>query len=169
MRNLYIGEDLVSDTGFRRLNEKSVRAKMIEGILSLCAYAIIILVLFYCTSKWEWPKWIIGVTMCLSLLSIPFHLYFLPKWEYRIWRYRISETSIEIIKGFLFKRKILIPMVKVQHVDAKQGPILKRYHLYTIVLSTAAGSHEIPGVSEETADEIRREIEMYARLDDEQV
>ncbi|AKO95079.1 hypothetical protein BEH_12720 [Priestia filamentosa] len=142
---------------------------MIEGILSLGVYAIIILVLFYCTSKWEWPKWIIGVTVCVSLLSIPFHLYFLPKWEYRIWRYRISETSIEIIKGFLFKRKILIPMVKVQHVDAKQGPILKKYRLYTIVLSTAAGSHEIPGVSEETADKIRGEIEMYARLDDEQV
>ena len=59
-------------------------------------------------------------------------------------------------------------MGKVQHIDAKQS-YFKRYHLYTLTLSTAAGSHHIPGLAEETADSIRKEIEIYARLYDEQV
>jgi membrane protein YdbS with pleckstrin-like domain len=90
-------------------------------------------------------------------------------WRYRIWRYKINETSIQIQKGILFKTKILIPMGKVQHVGAKQGPILKKYQLYSVTFATAAGSHDIPGLSEETADSIRKEIEIHARLDDEQV
>lgn len=154
---------------FKRLDEKVIAARKMEGVISLFVYVAINLILLYCTFTFHWPKWIVIITTCLVIISLPFELYLIPIWRYRIWRYKISETSIQIQKGILFKKQILIPMGKVQHIDAKQGPILKKYHLYTITLSTAAGSHHIPGLTEETADSIRKEIELYARLDDEQV
>ncbi|MCW1239958.1 MULTISPECIES: PH domain-containing protein [Bacillus] len=154
---------------FKRLDKKVIAARKVEGIISLFVYTVIIVTLLYCTFTFHWPEWIVIITTCLAIISLPFELYWAPMWRYRIWRYKINETSIQIQKGILFKRKILIPMGKVQHIDAKQGPILKRYHLYTLMLSTAAGSHHIPGLAEETADSIRKEIEIYARLYDEQV
>lgn len=163
------GDEIVGASKFKRLNKKVIAARKMEGIISLFVYIVIIVTLLYCTFIFHWPEWIVIITTCLAIISLPFELYWAPMWRYRIWRYKINETSIQIQKGILFKRKILIPMGKVQHIDAKQGPILKRYHLYTLTLSTAAGSHHIPGLAEETADSIRKEIEIYARLYDEQV
>ena len=110
---------------FKRLNKKVIAARKMEGIISLFVYIVIIVTLLYCTFIFHWPEWIVIITTCLAIISLPFELYWAPMWRYRIWRYKINETSIQIQKGILFKRKILIPMGKVQHIDAKQGPILK--------------------------------------------
>lgn len=159
----------MSNDQFKRLDPKIMAAKKQEGVITLFVYGLICLALLYCTVQWDWPMWIFVVAISLTIASAPFDIYFVPRWTYQRWRYCISETSIQIEKGIFFKRKILIPMGKIQHVDAKQGPILKKYGLSTVILSTAAGSHEIPGLAEETADSIRKEIERHVRLDDEQV
>ncbi|ATH92716.1 PH domain-containing protein [Bacillus glycinifermentans] len=153
----------------QKLDKKIVAARKLEGVITLSVYTCVILALLYCTLTFGWPTWILAGASCLAVASVPFELYLLPRWKYRLWRYRISELSIQIHKGIFFKRKVLIPMGKVQHVEAKQGPILKKYNLYTITLSTAAGSHEIRGLAEGTAESIRQDIEAYARLSDEQV
>ncbi|KTD85181.1 PH domain-containing protein [Paenibacillus etheri] len=159
----------MNNTDFLRLDEKVIAARKLEGIISACVYAAIVLALIYCTFAFQWPKWIVMLITGIMIVSIPFELYWIPMWKYRIWRYKVNETSIQIQKGILFKKKILIPMGKVQHVGAKQGPILKKYGLYTVTFATAVGSHDIPGLNEESANSIRREIEINARLDDEQV
>ncbi|MCY7779967.1 PH domain-containing protein [Bacillus haynesii] len=153
----------------KKLDEKIVAVRKLEGMITLCVYASLILALLYFTITFGWPKWILAVTLCLAVASVPFELYLLPRWKYHLWRYSLSEVSIQIHKGIIFRRKVLIPMGKVQHVEAKQGPILKKYNLYTVTLSTAAGSHDILGLAEGTADSIRKDIEAYARLSDEQV
>jgi uncharacterized protein len=119
----------VSNDKFKRLDPKMVAAKKQEGVVSLFVYGLICLALLYCTFQWDWPMWIFVVATCLSIVSAPFDIYFVPRWTYQRWRYCISETSIQIEKGIFFKRKILIPMGKIQHVDAKQGPILKKVWL----------------------------------------
>ncbi|MFN2747708.1 MULTISPECIES: PH domain-containing protein [Bacillus] len=154
---------------FKKIDEKIVVVRKLEGMITLCVYACTILVVLYFTLTFGWPKWILAVITCFAIVSVPFELYFLPKWKYEFWRYRLSDLSIQIHKGIIFKRKILVPVGKVQHVEAKQGPILKKYNLYTVTLSTAAGSHEILGLAEKTADSVRKDIETYARLSDEQV
>ncbi|MFC3249905.1 PH domain-containing protein [Paenibacillus sepulcri] len=60
-------------------------------------------------------------------------------------------------------------MVRIQHIDAKQGPILKHYGLTTLTFSTAAGSHEIPALTESTAEQVHRQIATLARLIDEEI
>ncbi|MDQ0227669.1 PH domain-containing protein [Metabacillus niabensis] len=159
----------MKDIEYKRLDEKVINVKTLEGFVTLGVFAVMLLAIIYCTNVFGWPRWIVILSACLVVASIPFELYLLPKWRYQLWRYSISETSIQIRTGILFKRNILIPMGKVQHVAAKQGPILKKYNLYTITLSTAAGSHEIFGLAEDKADIIRKDIEVYAGLNDEQV
>ena len=45
-------------------------------------------------------------------------------------------------------------MVRVQHVDTEQGPILKKYDLATITISSAATTHTIPALITAEADRI---------------
>lgn len=55
-------------------------------------------------------------------------------------------------------------MARVQHVDMKQGPILRKYRLATITITTAATKHEIPALDIEEADELRLSISRLARV-----
>lgn len=60
-------------------------------------------------------------------------------------------------------------MVRVQHVDTKQGPLMSKFVLASVTISTAAGSHEIPALKEEIADELRDHISILARVVEEDV
>ena len=61
-------------------------------------------------------------------------------------------------EGLFIVEKTLVPMVRVQHVDISQGPIMKKYGLSSIGISTAATVHEIPALENEEAEELRHYI-----------
>ena len=60
-------------------------------------------------------------------------------------------------------------MVRVQHVDTEQGPLLRKYNLATVTISTAATVHGIPALDIEEAEEMRHAISRLARVADEDV
>ena len=63
---------------------------------------------------------------------------------------------------YLLIASILIPVNRVQHVDTRQGPILRNYALSNVTISTAATTHEIPALTEENAGKVRDQISRLA-------
>jgi membrane protein YdbS with pleckstrin-like domain len=115
------------------------------------------------------PVWIAFIVISLSILITYILIQVVPKIRYRIWRYEVSEFEIELKYGLFIIRRVLIPMVRVQHVDTKQGPLLRHYDLSTVTISTAATMHEIPALDIETADQVRDFISQMARVTEEDV
>src|SRR5699024_6257531 len=107
----------------------------------------------------------IGVGIIASILFV----YAIPKLRYRRWRYEIYEQEIYIQHGILIMTRTVIPMIRVQHVDTKQGPILKMYKLATVSISTAATTHEIPALYEADATSLRDRISNLAMVDEDDV
>jgi uncharacterized protein len=66
-------------------------------------------------------------------------------------------------------KRTLVPMVRVQHVDTVQGPLLRKYGLATITISTAATTHEIPALDMFEADNLRSSISALARVAEDDV
>ena len=66
-------------------------------------------------------------------------------------------------------KRTLIPMVRVQHVDTEQGPILRKYKLANISISSAATTHTIPLLELKDADMLRMKISDLARVAEEDV
>ena len=60
-------------------------------------------------------------------------------------------------------------MVRVQHVDTEQGPLLRKYNLATVSISTAATVHQIPALDVEEAEEMRHAISSLARVAEDDV
>ncbi len=60
-------------------------------------------------------------------------------------------------------------MIRVQHVDTEQGPVLKKFGLATVSVSTAATTHNIPALALEEALELRDRIGILARVEEEDV
>lgn len=151
----------------RRIDKNVIKARRIEGWITVTVYMVILIVLFLLTLQFEWPRWIVIVAAIVTVFNIPLELVILPRLKYRTWRYLLNEYEIELHHGIFFRKRTLIPFVRIQHVDAKQGPILRKYGLSTVTFSTAAGSHEIPALPENTAEKVRRQIAANARITDE--
>lgn len=114
----------------------------------------------------------LGVLISLSAAVLAFWvvgIVLLPYLRWKKWRYSIDENEIDLKRGILVVQRTLIPLSRVQHVDTRQGPILRAYELATVTISTAATTHEIPALDEYTADKVRDIISKYARLADEDV
>lgn len=129
------------------------------------------LLIGYGIAAWHWhfPGWITGILALAILLITIANTILVPAIRYNTWRYDVSSQEIDLLSGVLVKHRTLIPMVRVQHVDTEQGPIMRRYGLASVSISTAAGEHEIPALSEEMADMLRDQIAELARVVDEDV
>lgn len=92
-----------------------------------------------------------------------------PKVRWMRWRYEVREAEIELQHGLFIVKRTLIPMIRVQHVDTTQGPLLRKYNLAVLTISTAATVHAIPAIAVEEADALRQQISVLARVAKEDV
>nr|WP_239558931.1 PH domain-containing protein [Peribacillus deserti] len=115
------------------------------------------------------PKWIPILLFVLALVCTLIAVFILPSLRLKHWRYEVREKEIEIQKGMFVIKRTLVPMVRVQHVDTKQGPILAKYGLSSVEISTAATTHEIPAIDNREAEQLRKYISLMATVEEEDV
>ncbi len=94
----------------------------------------------------------------ISVLSLTLYILtgiVLPKLRWKRWKYDVAEKEIDMLRGIIIKKRTLVPMNRVQHVDTKQGPVYRRFGLSSVTISTAATTHEIPALDDDTANALR--------------
>lgn len=149
--------------------QKALTVWRVYGAIQTVILLLAGLVLAIFTKMFAWSPWLHLIWFGFPLLSAIFSVYLFPKLRWEHWRYEVREQEIEVQHGLFVVRRTLIPMVRVQHVDVAQGPILKRYDLANISISTAATVHEIPALITEDADVLRQQISLLARVAEEDV
>ena len=112
------------------------------------------------------------ITLVLGVLALIAFIVFVvivPKIRWIQWSFEVYDQEIDIHKGIFWKKRIIIPLIRVQNVDTRQGPIMRANGLATFTVSTAAGEHEIPGLHIEEADALRDHVALLARIAQEDV
>jgi membrane protein YdbS with pleckstrin-like domain len=105
---------------------------------------------------------VLAILVAVALLYAAVRIVIVPAIRWRRWRYQVNEREIDLQRGVLFIRRTLIPMSRVQHVDTVQGPLLRRYKLASVHVSTAAGTQEIPALAVDVAEALRDRIAALA-------
>ncbi|MGP4042457.1 PH domain-containing protein [Gracilibacillus sp. D59] len=140
-------------------------AQLIAIIPLLLTIAAFVVAYFF-----EFLQYWVGIVLVgLTALEWGITVYFIPKLRWRRWRYQIYDQEIYIQHGILIVTRTVVPMIRVQHVDTQQGPILKKYGLATLQISTAATTHEIPALLEDEAADLRDQISELARVEQDDV
>ena len=145
-----------------RIDPRALRAWQVSGAIS--AMAILAVALVVAAVAWRlglpWPLALLPPL--LVVVAVPFWVWLVPQVQWRRWRYAVSDRDIELQHGILIVTRTLIPMSRVQHVDTRQGPILRHYGLASVAIATAAGTKEIPALAVEVADALRDRIAALA-------
>ncbi|QJC50468.1 PH domain-containing protein [Paenibacillus albicereus] len=162
------GEEPHADEPLQALDPRVIRARRLEGAITSGVYAAIVLALALLSARFGWPWWIAAGAGALGLAGAALELLWLPRLLHRSWGYLVREHEIELAHGIFIRKRTLIPVVRIQHIDTKQGPIQKRCGIATLTMATAAGSHAIPGLPQEQAEAMRSRLaELTRRADDE--
>lgn len=147
------------DNHYNRINKNAVKAWLIGRFIGWSIFIAI-----YCVGVYLFllPKFSnsIGLKYVTTVITIIIAVnagiktFVFPFWEYKFWRYGIFDDKVETIQGVIIKKKLIIPISRVQNIKIEQGPIQRIFAIVTIKIVTAGGHHEIPAITSIEADRI---------------
>lgn len=153
----------------QRIHHKALTLWRIYGIFNSLFFVIVTIGLYILNQTVQLPFWIFLTALVISVIFIVYMVFVSPYLAYKYFRYEVRDFEVEIQHGVFVIKRVLVPMVKVQHVDTKQGPLQRKFGLATVTVSSAATTHEIPALKEDIADQLRNRISVLARVEDEDV
>lgn len=134
----------------------------------VCVLAFPIVALADPPSAW----WAWTVTAAITgawALCLVVWLIVLPPIRYARWRYQLSDEYLDIARGIIWRKRFVVPFIRVQNTDTRQGPVLRAFGLASVTVATAAGEHEIPGLAMDEAERLRDHAAELARIAQEDV
>lgn len=150
-----------------RLSKDSVKIWMISETLQSVVVLLLMGILLYLDYRLSWVGWVgwilVALTLLFLLLSV-WSIFFRPQILYTHWRYEVTEQFLQLKSGSITEVNELVPMTKIQSVATKQGPLLRKYGMYSVSVKTMGSSHTIPILPEEVALELRNQIAHYAKI-----
>lgn len=105
----------------------------------------------------------LGLT-AIAILALVVCVVVLPPIRYARWRYEVTDDFLDIARGIVWRKRFVIPFIRVQNTDTKQGPVLRLFGLSSVTVATAAGNHEIPGLDAQEAELLRDRAAELARI-----
>jgi len=143
-----------------RIDKKAITAWRITGILFLLPIITGYTLLYFFLDPVNTIPYIETILIVISTILI-LSVLLIPGLRWTRWRYEIDEEEIDLQRGIIVKKRTLIPINRIQHVDNRQGPIYKMFNLSSVTVSTAATTHEIPALNDEIAEQVRHNISSF--------
>ena len=151
------------------ISDKALTAWKFSGLIGCSIIWVLSLVILVLTIIQGWTYWIFGALVIFSFIQCYLTVFLIPSLRWKRWRYDVRNTEIDIQSGIFVIKRTLIPMIRVQHVETKQGPLLRKYDLASVEISTAATVHIIPALDLREADELRHYISRMASVEEDDV
>jgi membrane protein YdbS with pleckstrin-like domain len=85
--------------------------------------------------------------------------------RYRNWFFAVHNDHLEINHGVVRKISMIVPYVRVQHIDTNRGPLERILGLASLRVYTAGSQGadmRIPGLSRERAEEMQEDLKKKA-------
>ncbi|MBS4175482.1 PH domain-containing protein [Bacillus sp. FJAT-49736] len=153
-----------------RISKRALAVWRISGLISFIIVGIIIAgILFSLDFFLPLSRWWYVLGVIILILYFILKVAVIPSIRWKVWRYEVRDKEVELQHGVFVISRTLIPMVRVQHVDTVQGPLLRKYRLATLLISTAATVHHIPAIDIDEADQLRHSISSLAKVDEDDV
>ena len=141
----------------------------IYSSIQIAVLTIIYVILLYILKGSFVPLYVKIITGLVLFIYFIVLVLVVPNVRWNILSYEVRDHEIELQTGLFIVKRTIIPIIRVQHVDVMQGPLIKKKNLANIDITTAATTHTIPLLHSKDADELRLKISDLARVAKEDV
>jgi len=174
--NLQLHSEQITPLAALQLQPLNRRYRLLRQGVNAIVFTVLWLLLLL---QWLQPWWELPGTMSqvitqalwlLPLLGLLRAAYCWQADKYK--QFALREHDISYSSGIFFRKMITQPVVRVQHIELKQGPLERKTALARLQLFSAGGAmhtFEIPGLQLEQAQQIRQFVLQHKdALQDEQ-
>ena len=138
---------------FRMLNPVSKKAMYLSGAITIAvAVAFAAFGLYVSDAVAAFP-WVLPLAVVVVVLIAAYEL-ISPSIFYKHYRYRMDEDCIEVRRGVIFHSHTLVPVERIHQVNVSKGPILRKFGLADVTITTAGGVATLQFLDEEIAEYI---------------
>jgi membrane protein YdbS with pleckstrin-like domain len=138
-----------------------VTVRWLAGGLTGLALAIAAAVLALAVGRpWLWS--FVGLVVAVTAVSLV-----LVRRRVRSIGWALRERDLYVRRGRIFRRLTVVPYVRIQYVDLQAGPLDRAFGLTSLTVNTAAAgvAVNLPGLSPETAAQLREALTDKAKLE----
>jgi len=161
----------LADLAFEDLSPKYAISRF---IVTLCFFSLFVIFAFviqsFDFSPFAYDKatgYLLTLTFALFGLLISFYLFFSAKHKH----FALREQDLSYASGLIFKKVVTQPILRIQHIELKRGPVARKIGLANLQVFSAGGAlhtFEIPGLPLEVAEKIRHFILQHKDLKSEE-
>lgn len=126
----------------------------ITGTIAILAIIFVLELLFVIPNN-------IGILVILGLIIaiiLVFNVIISPVFRFHRYRYKIDEESIDIIEGYVFTQRNIVPIERLHKLQISQGPFDKLCNVARVKVTTAGGDVEIRFLENEKAEKITESL-----------
>ncbi|HKK95070.1 MAG TPA: PH domain-containing protein [Anaerovoracaceae bacterium] len=135
---------------YRALNKKAINCMRSASAVVLVITFIIALALIVMLTE---VKWLV-ISLIALLIIEAIVVVFVPIIRYKRYKYRITDEEIDVIEGFLWITRKIVPIERLHKIEIAQGPIDRMYNLAKVEVTTAGGDITIRFLEKKIAEEI---------------
>jgi membrane protein YdbS with pleckstrin-like domain len=135
---------------YRALNKKAINCMRMVALIATVILLIISIVLFMVLRDVIWLMIVLGALLTLDVI----YVIAVPVIRYKRYKYRITDDEIDVIEGFLWVKRDIVPIERLHKIEIAQGPIDRIYKLAKVVVTTAGGDVTIRFLEREVAESI---------------
>ncbi len=153
------------DGVLRPLDPRVVQLWRLIGLLKvaiICAAAA-------AAVRWLQPPVPLPLLLAVLLVLGLTYVALRPPSRYRAWGYDLRSEDVLVRHGVWWRTVSVVPYVRIQHVDTRQGPLERMLGLATVVFFTAGtvgAAVDVPGLALEDAEHLRERLALLSGADD---
>ncbi|MBO1910296.1 PH domain-containing protein [Sporosarcina sp. 6E9] len=151
----------------KRLSKEIIPSMRWGALISVAVEFVIAGILYGVSIYFAWPDWVNWILLFVAVVIVAGAIWSIglrPFFVFKNTRYEVSEEFLQLKSGAFHEVYELVPMTKIQAVSTHQGPILRRFNLYSIAIETMGSSHAIAGLPKQVAIDVRNQIAHLAKI-----
>ena len=91
-------------------------------------------------------------------ILIVLNLIISPHFRYERYKYSIDDDKIEVIQGYIWIKRTIVPIGRIHKITLSSGPIDNLFNLTKVIVTTAGGEGTIKFLETEKADLIAKQL-----------
>ena len=147
------GKIMQENLSYEKLSKRALNCMYTAGAATGAAVLAVIGAVDY---FWIFPgnitvgKWISLILAVLTLIDVLVSPYF----RYHRYRYSINEECIDIIEGYLFVKRNIVPIERIHKIQTKKGPVDQMFRVAKVIVTTGGGDVTLSFLEDERAEQI---------------
>ena len=143
---------------YEKLSKRALYCMYVAGVIT----GVIVLAVHAAVGVfWIFPqditvgKWILLILAALTLLDVLVS----PNFRYHRYSYSINEECIDVIEGYLFVKRNIVPIERLHKLQTKKGPIDQMFKVAKMVVTTGGGDVTLSFLEEEKAGQLAESLQ----------